>query len=153
SLLTERRKVLHERIGQAIEALYTDRLEDRLTELAHHFDRSGNAPKAVEYLGRSGTRAAVQGGHSEALGCFRRALELLGGLPESPTRDRQELELQIALSWSVALAIGLRAPERESALVRAQELGERLEEPAKLMELLLALAHLRFNRRQYQSAH
>jgi tetratricopeptide (TPR) repeat protein len=46
----------------------------------------------------------------------------------------------------------LRAPERESALVRARELGERLVDEAKLIEALLALAHLHFNRRQYEPA-
>ncbi|MBV8450854.1 MAG: AAA family ATPase, partial [Deltaproteobacteria bacterium] len=58
SLLTERRKLLHERTAQAIEALYPERLEDHLTELAHHFDRSGNVSKAVEYHSRAGTRVA-----------------------------------------------------------------------------------------------
>src|SRR5262249_39676431 len=57
SLLTERRKLLHGLIGKAIESLYPDRLEDHLTELAHHFDRGGNALKAVDYLGRTGIRA------------------------------------------------------------------------------------------------
>ena len=44
SLLTERRKLLHERTAQSIEALYPERLEDHLTELAYHFERSGNVP-------------------------------------------------------------------------------------------------------------
>jgi predicted ATPase len=34
SLLADRRKLLHERIAQAVEALYSERLEDHLTELA-----------------------------------------------------------------------------------------------------------------------
>ena len=152
SLLAERRKLLHEHAAQAIEALYPERLEDHLTELAHHFDRGGNAPKAVQYLGRIAARAAKQGAHSEAIAYFNRALEFLRGLPDGLARDRQELDLQIALSWSVALVTGLRAPEREFALVRARELGEHLGDDAKLMELLLALAHLHFNRRQYQPA-
>jgi predicted ATPase len=52
SVLVERRRLLHERAAQAIEALFSDRLEDHLAELAHHYDRSGNGRKAVEYLGR-----------------------------------------------------------------------------------------------------
>src|ERR1700746_3137338 len=77
SVLVERRRLLHERAAQAIEALYPSRLEDYLNELAHHFDRSGNVPKAVEYLVRTGARAAQQVAHSEAIGYFTRALELL----------------------------------------------------------------------------
>ena len=45
SLLTERRRLLHEHAAQAIEALYPERLEDQLPELAHHFERSGNVPE------------------------------------------------------------------------------------------------------------
>ncbi len=150
SVLVERRRLLHERAAQSIEELFADRLEDHLTELAHHFERSGNTPKAVEYLGRTGARAAQQVAHSEAIGYFTRALELLRRLPDGAGRDSRELDLQMALNWSLVVARGYRAsPERESALVRARELCEQLGENAKLMEALLALAHFRFNRRDY----
>src|SRR5713101_7001018 len=81
--LLERRRLLHERAAQAIEALFSDRLEDHLSELAHHYERSGNLRKAVEYLGRAGRLAAQQTAHSEAVAYFKRTLELLKSLPES----------------------------------------------------------------------
>jgi len=56
SLLTERRQILHELTGRTIERMFGERLEDHLTELAHHFDRGGNTPKAVEYLSRTGSK-------------------------------------------------------------------------------------------------
>jgi class 3 adenylate cyclase/tetratricopeptide (TPR) repeat protein len=152
SLLSERRKLLHERAGEAIEAQYPERLEDHLTELARHFDRGGNVPKAVEYLGRSGRRTAEQGAHSETIGCFTKALELLPRLRDGAARDRQELDLQMALSWSVFMARGPRAPERESMLVRARELCERLGEKVRLMQVLVALAHQRLNWNDFEPA-
>jgi tetratricopeptide (TPR) repeat protein len=151
SLLTERRTILHERAAEALEGLYDERLEDHLGELAHHFDLSGNAPKAVEYLARSGQKAAEQGAHSEALDYFSRALELLPRLPEGADRDRQELDLQIALSWSLFVANGPRAHGRELALARSRELCEELGDDAKLMEVLLALAHLRIHRSDFEA--
>src|SRR5712692_6086076 len=45
SVLSERRKQLHERAAQAIEALFGSQLENHLSELAHHYSRSSNAPK------------------------------------------------------------------------------------------------------------
>jgi class 3 adenylate cyclase/tetratricopeptide (TPR) repeat protein/ribosomal protein L40E len=152
SLLAEHRKALHERTAQAIEELFSERLEDHLTELAHHFDRSGNVPKAVEYLGGSGAKAGHQGAHSEAIGCFTRALELLRQLPENAVRDHRELDLQMALSWSLFIAGGLRAAEREQALLRARELCEHLGENDRLMESLVALAHFRFNQGDFGPA-
>ena len=148
SVLVERRRLLHERAAQAIEALFADRLEDHLSELAHHYDRSGNARKAVEYLGRAGRLAAQQTAHSEAVGYFKRALELLKNLPDSADRDRQEFDLQMALSWSL-FVLNPVDPEREPVLIRARELSEQLGEDAKQMEALLQLAHFRFVRREY----
>jgi class 3 adenylate cyclase/tetratricopeptide (TPR) repeat protein len=146
SMLAERRKLLHERTAQAIETLYSERVDDHLTELAHHFAHSGNAPKAVEYLGRAGERAAEHGAHSEAVGYFTRALKMLSRLPDGTVRDRRELDLQMALSWSSFVARGHLAPEREPALVRARDLAERLGDKANLMEALLGLAHVRLGR-------
>ena len=142
SLLTDRRKLLHERAAQAIEEVFAERLEDHLTELAHHFDRSGNASKAVEYLSLTGFRAAQQVAHSEAIDYFNKALELLPRLPESAVRNSQELDLQLALNWSAFNVKGPGAPEREPALLRARGLAEQLSDNARLMEVLLALAHL-----------
>jgi len=49
SVLNERRRMLHGRIGAALESLYPDSLEDHVAELAHHYARSGNSAKALEY--------------------------------------------------------------------------------------------------------
>jgi class 3 adenylate cyclase len=50
SMLIERRKALHGRIGATIEALFADRLDDHLTDLAHHYRLSRNIRKGLEYL-------------------------------------------------------------------------------------------------------
>ena len=46
SLLTEWRKLTHQRTAAAIEMLDADSLEDHLTELAHHYSRSADAHTA-----------------------------------------------------------------------------------------------------------
>jgi len=147
SVLLERRRILHERAGQAMESLYADRLEDHLSELAHHYDRSGNVRKAVEYLGRAGRLAAQQPAHSEAVGYFKRALGLLKNLPDSAERDRQEFDLQMALDWSL-LILNQGDPEREPILIRARELSEQLGDVERV-DALLQLAGLRYFRREY----
>jgi predicted ATPase len=77
---------------------------------------------------------------------------LLRRLPDGAARDRQELDLQMALSWTLLRTGFLASPEREYAVARAQELCERLEDDTKLMEVLLALAQLHFNRRDFARA-
>ena len=49
SLLTERRKELHRRTAVAIESLYAARLEDRYTELAHHWTQAGEPLRAATW--------------------------------------------------------------------------------------------------------
>src|SRR2546425_12956587 len=50
SLLTPRRQSLHEATGQALEALHGHRLEEQYELLAHHFSRSTDRAKALDYL-------------------------------------------------------------------------------------------------------
>ena len=67
SVLLERRKQLHERIAAAIEALCANSIEDHLDELAHHYSRSGNVPKALEYHERAGQQAVQRSAYTDAM--------------------------------------------------------------------------------------
>jgi class 3 adenylate cyclase/tetratricopeptide (TPR) repeat protein len=124
SVLSERRKRLHERAAAAIEALGVGWVEDHLMEVAHHYSRSANVPKAVDYLGRAGHRAAQQAAHGEAVGHLTRALELLPQLPESAERARQELELGQSLVFMLGVMKGVGAPETVAATERVATLAE-----------------------------
>src|SRR6266852_4474144 len=68
SLLIERRKLLHERAAASMESLYSERLDDHLNELAHHYELSGNTRKALEYLKRAAQQAVGRSAHMEAVG-------------------------------------------------------------------------------------
>ena len=138
SVLIERRKTLHERTGDAIERLFNDRLDDYVTDLAHHYDLSGNLRKAIKYLERAGRRAAVQAAHLEAVGYLTRALELIKQLPDSAEHAHQELGILITLSVSQLVAVGVGSPEREQTLVRALHLCEQLGD-SRMMEVMLSL--------------
>jgi predicted ATPase len=84
-VLTERRKASHEQIAQAIEQLFHDCLEEHYSELAHHYSRSGNTPKAIDYLHRAGQQAVQQFAHPEAVTHFTTALKFFKTLPETPS--------------------------------------------------------------------
>jgi predicted ATPase len=82
SLLTERRKLLHEGTAGAIEALYGERLEDHYANLAHHYRLSDNTAKAVEYLRLAGEQAVDRGAYAQALANVESSLRLIEQLPE-----------------------------------------------------------------------
>ena len=75
SLLQERRRALHARIVDAIEALYPERLAEHVERLAHHAFRGELWEKAVRYLrqaGRQGARRARPTARRPS--CFEQAL-------------------------------------------------------------------------------
>ena len=136
TVLQERRKALHEQTAQAIEALYRANLEDHYSDLAHHYSRSGNAAKAVEYLSLAGQQAARQSANAEAINHLTAALELLKTLPDTAARARQELTLHLSLGASLMATKGYAAAEVEQTYTRAQELCLQVGEPLQVAQVL-----------------
>jgi predicted ATPase len=98
SVLVERRKLLHERAGQALESICADHLEDYLGELAHHYARSNNVAKAVEYLQRAGELAMKRSGSAaEAITQLSAALDLVKSMSPGPERNQRETNLRMTL--------------------------------------------------------
>jgi class 3 adenylate cyclase/predicted ATPase len=125
SLVGARRKRLHEAVGRAIETLYVNSLGDHIGELAHHYSRSNNAAKAVEYLGRLGELAIQRSAHTEAVDSLRFALGLVETLPDSPERWAQETRLWLGLGVALQTSLGYAAPEVAEAYEKATALSER----------------------------
>jgi class 3 adenylate cyclase/tetratricopeptide (TPR) repeat protein len=136
SMLMERRRLLHERTGEAIEALFKDRIDDHLAELAHHYSRSANTRKAVEYLSRAGSHAAGRSAHSEAVTRLSSALEFLKRLPDDAERACTELSVQSVLVRSLAAVKGFAAAELEPLYARARELRAQIHDPVLVSRLL-----------------
>ena len=60
TLLIERRKVLHERIGASIEAVYSISIDDHIAALAYHYGRSNNIDAGMQYLTHSGRQKLME---------------------------------------------------------------------------------------------
>ena len=97
SLLMQRRKALHRAVGEAIEELYQDRLEEHYAELAHHFTQGEVWDKACHYCRQAGEKAMGQSAYREAVGYFEQALSALSHLPEQRDTREQAIDLRLAL--------------------------------------------------------
>ena len=139
ALLVERRKQLHERAGQELESMFAAQLDNHLDELAHHYRRSDNIAKAVEYLGQAGQQALQRSGYADAITSLSAGLELLQRLADNSERISRELSLQLALGRALIVVKGYAAPEAERAYNRARELCSRLGDPAELFPALYGL--------------
>ena len=151
SILSERRKLLHERIGAAIESLGAASLDDHINELARHYGRSGNVRKALEYLGLAGQQAHRRLAHSEAIVHLNAALQLLKSLPEDDERRREEASLQITFAEAAAAARGPADDEVGAALARARDLCTQLGDTRRTFRVLLGLRFFYNFKSQWQS--
>ena len=77
SLLKADRRSLHHAVGQTLERLYAERLDEIAATLGLHFERAEEYEKAVHYLVRAGEGAARVYAVDEAIGLFGHALELI----------------------------------------------------------------------------
>ncbi len=125
SLLNERRQQLHERIGTALESIYADSLDDHLAELAHHYARSSNPGKGVEYCLRAVRQSVDRGSNAEALALFETGLELLQKLPDNDQRAELELDLRNAALQALRTIKGWSSLEAEQSSARAILLCQR----------------------------
>jgi predicted ATPase len=76
SLLLKRRKEIHEKIGSAIEELYSQRLEEFYEVLAYHATAAGQKERAMEFLMRAAKRAHRVAAHREEITLLNDALKL-----------------------------------------------------------------------------
>jgi class 3 adenylate cyclase/predicted ATPase len=139
SVLTERRRALHERIGAAIESIYAGRLDDHLAELAHQYHRAGNLEKAIEYLRRAGEQAAAQGADSGAIAQLAAALELVAKQGDDHTSRLQEMRLRILIGPSLMAIKGLGSSETAANYTRALQLSQLAGDTSALFEALSGL--------------
>jgi predicted ATPase/class 3 adenylate cyclase len=153
SVLIERRKALHEQTGQAMEALYGANLEEHYDELAHHYSRSGNTSKAIEYLHLAGQQAVQRSANVEASIHLTTALELLKTLPDTFKRAQQELMLQITQAAALQATRGYAAPEVERAYQRARDLCRQVGETPQLFAALVGLRRFYYVQGKFQTAH
>ena len=151
SLLIERRKQLHERAGQALEAIFADQLDDHLTQLAHHYSLSDNADKAVEYLGRAGHQE-MQREYADAVRDLSAAVDLLQKLPDSLEHANKELQLQLLVGGALSATRGWAAPEVERAFFRARDLCQRLGDRPEVFSVLFGLWTVYFIRGELSKA-
>jgi diguanylate cyclase (GGDEF)-like protein len=77
SLDEEKRRVLHKRVGEVIEALHAKTLSSHYGILSHHFQKAGEFQKAIEYASLAGEHAKTVYAHREAIRSYTLALELI----------------------------------------------------------------------------
>jgi class 3 adenylate cyclase/tetratricopeptide (TPR) repeat protein len=152
SILTERRKVIHERAAAGIETIFGAQLDDHLDELANHYSRSGNPAKAVEFLERAATRAHARSAYAEAERYLTQAISLIVELPDTPERVRREIALRVQYGGIFAALHGFATGELDAQLERTRELISRAGESPEIQMVLFAMWNVEIARGEFKAA-
>jgi len=99
TLLYKKRKELHSLVGQAIEELYQDRIEEQVDLLHHHFSLAENWLKAAKYGCQAGNRAYRLSQFDQSLIAFERAKECVLKLPEDRFQKETLINLGLEMIW------------------------------------------------------
>jgi class 3 adenylate cyclase/predicted ATPase len=129
SLLRTRRQQLNACIASTLEAHFPEIMDKQPEILARHCTEADFPTKAVGYWLKAGQQALARGAMIEAVAQLRKGLNLLSGVPESAARQKQELDLQIALGRALMATKGYATPEPGEAYARARQLCEQLNWP------------------------
>jgi class 3 adenylate cyclase/tetratricopeptide (TPR) repeat protein len=138
SLLLERRRVLHARIVEALEALAGDRRDDQVERLAQHALRGEAWAKALAYGRQAGEKSMARSAHHEAVGYFEQALSALPHLPEQRDTIEQAIDLRLALRS--ALFPSGDVGRILAYLREAEALAEALDDPRRLGQVSVLLS-------------
>ena len=140
SLLQERRRALHARIVEALEALAGDRVAEQVERLAYHALRGEVWDKALAYCRQAGEKAMARSAYREAVGCFEQALAALTHLPETRDTREQAIDLRLALRSALRRLATLGVSWR--VLREAEALAAALDDPRRLGQVSLFLSQL-----------
>jgi tetratricopeptide (TPR) repeat protein len=141
SLLLERRRVLHGRVVEALEALVPERVTEQVERLAHHAVRGEVWDKAVVYCRQAGTRASARSAFREAVAYYEQALQALAYLPEDSDTRGLAIDLRLAV-YPPLRALG-EDGRRLALLGEVEALARALDDRARLGRVLALMAHAR----------
>jgi predicted ATPase len=139
SLLQERRRALHARIVEALEASTGERLAEQAERLAYHALRGEVWGKAVTYCRQAGEKAMARSAHREAVGAFEQALGALTHLPEQRDTIEQAIDLRLALR-SALRPLG-EFGRILTYLLEAESLAVALDDPGRLGQVSFSLSN------------
>jgi DNA-binding SARP family transcriptional activator len=129
-LLVPRRRLLHRRVAEALEAHAAGRIEPHALALGLHFQAAEIWDKAVLYLREAGAQAMTRGAYREAAASLEQALAAVEHLAGGPEAAQSALELRLRLR-NALLPLGDHARMLDN-LREAEALAERLDDQRRL---------------------
>jgi predicted ATPase len=135
SLLRSSRQQLHAQIADTLETHSPELMDNQPELFAQHYAEAGLIERSVAFWGKAGRRSAARSATAEAAAQLKKGLDQLALLPDTPERERQELELCSGLAAALMVVKGFAAPETGQTYARARELWEQLGSPSEYLQV------------------
>ena len=97
SILTGRKKQLHEEIGKAIEEIFKDNLSEYIEVLAEHYFLSENYSKSAEYSRLASRKAEKTASLNDSITYTKKRVTSLERLPQTEDIEKQIIDARTAL--------------------------------------------------------
>jgi len=128
-VLERRRRQFHAAAGRGLEGLYAGRLDEVVELLAHHFGRSAEPEKAVDYTLLAAEKAQRRWANTEAVAYFEDALKRLETMPDTDANRLRRIDAVVKQS-EIMFALG-RHGEHVRALEGIHDLVEAAADPPR----------------------
>jgi tetratricopeptide (TPR) repeat protein len=127
---------LHRRLAERLETAYGEAGFTVAAELAEHFERAGDCPRALRYWSQAVGNATRRYANGEAVACLNRALSLVSELPpDKQGAARLDLLQQRARARSAMDDLAEAIDDFNEILREARERGDAVLEVSTLVEI------------------
>jgi transcriptional regulator with AAA-type ATPase domain/tetratricopeptide (TPR) repeat protein len=126
-LSASERQALHAAVARTLEALHAGRPDEACELIAHHYLRSAETEKALDYLELSNRKATRANAMAEAKGYFDEAMKQLDRRPDTAEARRRRIALVVDQVPVMTLLFWF--DEYQELLERHESMAMALEEP------------------------
>jgi len=138
-LRATRKAALSRAIAERLVQRYGDET-DRQADIAVLFEVARDGVRAAEHWNRAAQAAGRLYAHDESARLAERGLALLKTEPASPARAAAELGLLMTYALAVKTSRGYAVPEVGRAYERARELSRQVEDPSRVIPVLIGMS-------------
>jgi len=137
------RRILHQRVGEHLEAGFREGAGELAGQIALHLERGSEPLRAVRYCREAARVAQGRYAPDQEIEHLRRGLGILERLPADAAHNAIELELRSALLTPVYAAVGAASGEVEAIAERVLSLSRESDVSRELLQALGVLISVR----------
>jgi tetratricopeptide (TPR) repeat protein len=142
TLLAPARKLLHQKAGEAMESIFSERIDQYKALLAYHFFKGEDWERAFEYSVGEADAAVQLYAYAEAREHYQRALESLKFLPDNTSNRQKEIDLSVGL---VNVSLQSESPQKNlEILLEAGNKATALGDEARLARVQLWIGRVHY---------